>query len=166
VRTRLPADITAIGPIVELQFEVPEAEYVSPAKKKAAKVRPAPAEAAEQSTEDGSPKKKSRPGTEGTEVSNTREIKERLTVWCRRLTTWIWMSTRQTLTHHRQRKQRIQNCFNNAIKSSRKNPRCLVKKHYFNNGMLLVRKQSHPYKHVCAQLQGSQSKSKSRKSLF
>ena len=38
------------------------------------------------------------------------------------------------------------------MKSSRKNLRCLARREYFNNGMLLVRKQSHPYKHVSAQL--------------
>lgn len=44
MRTRLPSDITAIGPIVELQFGVLDAEYVSPVKKKADMVKPVPTE--------------------------------------------------------------------------------------------------------------------------
>ena len=77
---------------MELQFEGAATEYESPAKEKAAKVRPAPVEAAEQRTGDESPKKKSRPEPEGSKVSNTREIQERLTVGDRRLK--VWMLTR------------------------------------------------------------------------
>jgi hypothetical protein len=132
VRTRLPADTTAIGPIVELQFEVPEAEYVSPAKKKAAKVRPV--EVSEQSTEDGSPTKKSRPGTKITEVRNTHERGERLTVRCRMKK---WMSTRLTTTHLRQRMEKILNCSNNVIKPPKENLRCLARKQYSSTGVML-----------------------------
>ena len=80
---------------------MPEAEYASPAKKKAAKTRPAPAEAAEQSTEDDSPKKKSRLAAECIEVSKTSEIKERMTVWYRGTTTWTCQNKRQMTTRYK-----------------------------------------------------------------
>ena len=162
VRTRLPSDKTAIGPIVELQFEVPEAEWASPAQKKAAKVRSAPPEAKEQKTEGGSPKKKSKPGKEERdEVSNTHEREERLTAWYRRKI-WNWMNpetiTKLTRTHHRLLQRRTRNCSKNAKRPSRKNLRCLVRRRNSNNGTLmgtnlLIKKLPCKHEHRCTKSQ-------------
>ena len=115
-------------------------------KKTASKVNEAsPPEDARPNPDTGSPSKKRKPTKDG--VNGVPKLKERLTVWCRRLKTWIWTSTRLTPTHQRQRRRRMVHC-SNHVRPCKK----IRKPHLpFRQTRKLLRRLPARYKHVCTQ---------------